>query len=142
MTKQAFQAIKRGDKKTFCKRITEQDIEAFAGLTGDTNAIHLSDELAKRTVFKGRIAHGILSAGLISAALSKFPGLIIYLSQNLRFMRPVRPGEMIEATAEVLEKIDERGELKLKTICRNKRGQIVIDGEAEVMVLELEEVPE
>lgn len=131
--------IKEGDRRTFSKTITEQDIGNFATLTGDFNPIHLDDDFAGKTMFKGKIAHGILIAGLISAALSKFPGGIIYLSQNLRFPKPVRPGEVIEATAEVLEKVEERSELKLQTTCRNQRDEIVVEGEAQIMVLELED---
>jgi 3-hydroxybutyryl-CoA dehydratase len=136
---QALLKIKEGDKRTLSKTITEQDMRDFATLTGDFNPIHLDDKFAEKTMFKGKIAHGILIAGLISAALSKFPGVIIYLSQNLRFPKPVRAGEVIEATAEVMEKVEERSELKLKTTCRNQRDEIVVEGEAQIMVLELEE---
>jgi acyl dehydratase len=73
---------------------------------------------------------------LISAALSEFPGIIIYRSQSLSFRKPVRPGDTIEATAEVVEKIHERNELRLETTCRNQQGEVVIDGEARVRVLE------
>ena len=133
---QAFEKIREGDRKTFSKVVTDHDIEVFAAITGDPNPIHLNDDFAKRTIFKGKIAHGILTAGLISAALSEFPGIIIYRSQSLSFRKPVRPGDTIEATAEVAEKIHERNELRLETTCRNQQGEVVIDGEARVRVLE------
>ena len=140
MTKQTFKGIREGDKRVFTKVITERDIETFARATGDFNPIHLDSEFAERTVFRGKIAHGVLTAGLISATLSRFPGVIVYLSQTLHFLRPVRPGDKIEALAEVLDKIDERNELKLRTICRNQRDEIVLDGEARIKVLEAESI--
>ena len=134
---QALRRIKVGDKMVFSKTITQEDIELFARITGDVNPIHLSDDFARKTIFNGAIAHGILTAGLISAALSKLPGVIIYLSQDLRFVRPVRPGEIIEAVVEVVEKLVDRSELKLKTTCMNQRRELVLDGEAQVRVLEI-----
>jgi 3-hydroxybutyryl-CoA dehydratase len=134
----AFERIREGDRMTFSKMITDRDIEMFAAITGDTNPIHLDDELAGRTIFKGRIAHGLLTGGLISAAIGRFPGIIIYLSQNLSFRKPVRPGDMIEATAEVAEKIHERDEIRLETACTNQRGELVVAGDARVRVLDPE----
>jgi len=128
--------ITQGEKRTFAKVITEQDIETFARVTGDFNPIHLDSEFAERTIFGGRIAHGCLTAGLISATLSKFPGVIVYLSQTLHFLRPVRPGDRIEVLAEVLDRIDERSELRLRTVCKNQRDEVVLDGEARIRVLE------
>jgi 3-hydroxybutyryl-CoA dehydratase len=132
----AFEKIKEGDRKTFSKVVTDHDIEMFAEITGDSNPIHLDDDFAGRTIFKGKIAHGLLTAGLISAALSEFPGIIIYRSQSLSFRKPVRPGDTIEAIAEVTEKIDERDEIRLETTCINQRGEIVIGGEARVRVVD------
>ena len=136
MKKQAFKEIRIGDKRTFSKVITEDDVKTFAAITGDSAPIHLDDRFASRTIFRSRITHGMFVAGLISAALSRFPGIIIYLSQSLRFLKPVRMEERIEAVAEVLEKIDERSELRLKTVCTNERNEIVVEGEARVMVME------
>jgi 3-hydroxybutyryl-CoA dehydratase len=136
--KPAFDEIKEGDRRSSARVITHHDIEMFATITGDFNPIHLDDEFARGTVFKGKIAHGILTAGLISAALSKFPGVIVYLSQSLSFRKPVRPGDRIEATAEVVEKIPEHSALKLTTVCQNQRNEIVLSGEARVKVLEAE----
>ena len=135
----AFDRIKQGDTRNFSKVITEQDIEAFAHISGDHNPIHVDSEFAARTVFKGRIVPGILTAGLISATLSRFPGVIIYLSQNLYFRKPVRIGDKIEASSEVIKKGDERRELILRTICKNQKDEIVAEGEAVVKVLEVED---
>jgi len=133
-----FEGIEIGDRRLVSRVITEQDVETFAGITGDCSPLHLDEEFAKKTVFKGRIAHGMLIAGLISAALGKFPGVVVYLWQNLSFLKPVRAGDRIEASAEVLEKVSERSELRLKTTCRNQRGEMVVDGEAKVKIMELE----
>jgi len=137
LKRQAFEEIKIGDKRTLSKVITENDVKMFAAITGDSAPIHLDDEFARRTIFRSRITHGMFVAGLISAALSRFPGIIIYLSQSLRFLKPVRMADTIEAIAEVLEKIDERSELRLKTLCTNERNEIVVEGEARVMVVEI-----
>jgi 3-hydroxybutyryl-CoA dehydratase len=132
----AFDGIRLGDKTSYSRIVTDGDIGTFAKTTGDCNPIHLDTEFARGTIFKGKIAHGILTAGLISAAVSRFPGIIIYLSQNLTFLKPVRPGDSIEATAEVVEKVAKRSELRLKTVCTNQRGDVVLTGEAKVRVLE------
>lgn len=137
MKGQAFQEIKEGDIRTFSKTITEQDLEVFARVTGDFNPIHIDDNFAKRTIFKGRVAHGVLIAGLISAAISKLPGVVIYQSQNLLFLKPVRVGDTIEAVVEILGKVKERGELKAKTSCKNQRGEMVVDGEAKIRISEI-----
>lgn len=139
MKKQSFEAVKEGDKRVFSKVITERDIEAFAAVTGDFNPIHLDGNFARRTIFRGKIAHGLLVGGLISTALTKFPGVIVYISQTLDFLKPVRVGDKIEALAEVLGKIDERSELRLKTICKNQRGETVVNGEARIKILEVKD---
>ncbi len=132
----AFEGIREGEERTFSKVITDRDIEAFAAVTGDVNPIHLDEEMAARTIFKGRIAHGLLTGGLISAAVSRFPGVVIYLSQTLSFRKPVRPGDTIEATARVAEKMEQHDEMRLETACTNQRGELVVAGEARVRVLE------
>jgi len=133
-----FAQVKEGDEVYLSKVITERDIETFAEITGDCNQLHLNNELAKRTVFKGRVAHGMLVAGLISAVLSEFPGIVVYISQTLKFYEPVRIGDKIKAIAVVKEKINTRNELKLQTVCKNQHGDKVIDGEARIRMLELE----
>ena len=94
-----IKTINVGDERFFSKVITVEDIEAFAKLTGDFNPIHIDSSFAQKTIFGGRIAHGILSVGLISTALSKFPGIIVYLAQDIRFLKPVRPGDKVLISA-------------------------------------------
>jgi 3-hydroxybutyryl-CoA dehydratase len=116
---------------TFAKTITEADIVLFAAVSGDNNAIHTNAEFAATTIFKSRIAHGMLSASVISAAIAnKLPGPgSIYLSQSLRFMAPVRAGDTVHATVEVKEITMEKRRVLLRTDC-TVRGVTVISGEA------------
>ncbi|MDF2545564.1 MAG: enoyl-CoA hydratase [Anaerosolibacter sp.] len=130
----SYEQIQVGDQGHFEKTITETDIYLFAGITGDLNPAHVNQRVAESSMFKGRIAHGMLSAGLISAVLGMYlpgPGTI-YLSQNLKFMAPVYIGDTIKAVAEVIEKM-EKGRVRLKTTCYNQDGKIVLDGEAVVI---------
>lgn len=119
----------------FSKTITEADIVLFAGVSGDCNAIHINEEYAATTVFKGRIAHGFLSASVISAAVAnRLPGPgAIYMDQRLKFLAPVRPGDTVHATVKVREVIADQGRVVLETTC-NVKGVIVIKGEALVKV--------
>ena len=124
-----------GQKASMRKTITEADVATFAQISGDTNPVHLDAEYAATTIFKERVAHGILTAGLISAVLgTRLPGVgSIYLSQSLKFVAPVKLGDTIEAEAEVVEKLEERNRVRLRTVCRNQSGQVVIEGEALIM---------
>lgn len=126
-----------GQRASMRKTITEADVATFAQISGDTNPLHLDAEYAATTIFKERVAHGILTAGLISAVLgTQLPGVgCIYLSQSLKFVAPVKLGDTIEAEAEVIEKLEEKNRVRLRTVCRNQSGQVVIDGEALVMPL-------
>ena len=126
--------LRVGMSATFSKTITEADIVMFAGVSGDINAMHINEEFAATTAFKGRIAHGMLSASVISAAVAnRLPGPgTIYLNQQLNFLAPVRPGDTVHATVTVRE-VGERGRAVLATICTVK-GVKVIDGEATVKV--------
>ena len=119
---------------TFAKTITEADILLFSAVSGDVNALHVNEDYAASTPFKGRIAHGMLSASLISAVLAnRLPGPgTIYLEQNLKFMAPVRPGDTVHATVTVLE-IGEKGRVTLQTTCRVK-DVVVINGHAQVKI--------
>ena len=123
-----------GMSATFAKTITEADIVMFAGASGDNNAVHINEEFAQTTQFKGRIAHGMLTASVISAAIAgRLPGPgTIYLGQNLRFKAPVRPGDTVHATVTVKELVNERGRVSLGTVC-TVDGRVVIDGDALVM---------
>lgn len=126
--------LKVGQKASTAKTITEYDIYGFAGITGDFNPAHVNEQYAKETPFKERIAHGILSVGFISACIAmKLPGPgTIYLSQNVQFTAPVKIGDTITATIEVIEIDNEKNRVKLNTTCVNQHDQIVIKGEAVV----------
>jgi len=124
-----------GEKASLTKQITESDVIRFAEVTGDRNPIHLDPEYASKTRFKERIAHGMLTASLISAVISTRllgPGNI-YVSQSLEFKAPVKLGDVIQAEVELIEKIPEKNRVRLKTTCRNQDGTVVIDGEAIVL---------
>lgn len=123
-----------GDKASVTKTITETDVSLFAGITGDLNPAHVNEEWARETRFGGRIAHGILTAGLISAAIGmKLPGPgTIYVSQTLNFTAPVKIGDTITATVEVAEIVNGK-RLRLRTTCANQRGETVLEGEAMVL---------
>src|SRR3954464_12900770 len=120
-----------GMSASFAKTITEADIVLFAGVSGDNNAIHINEEFEAGTIFKGRIAHGMLSASVISAAIAnKLPGPgTVYMSQNLRFKAPVRAGDTVRATVTVKELIPEKSRVLLGTDC-TVGGKVVIEGEA------------
>ena len=129
-----FEDLGVGMTATFAKTITEADIVLFASVSGDNNAMHINEEFAQTTQFKGRIAHGMLSASVISAAIAgRLPGPgTIYLSQNLRFKAPVRPGDTVHAIVTIKELMPEKRRVSLTTIC-TVGGKVVIDGDALVM---------
>lgn len=133
-----YDEIQIGDRAEVSKEITSDDILDFARLTGDVNPVHIDDEYARKTFFKERIAHGMLTASLISTVLgTQLPGKnTIYLSQNLKFKRPVKIGDVITACAEVIEKKDDKKIIKLKTNLLNQDGKEVVEGEALVMKME------
>jgi len=123
-----------GEKASESRKVTEETVRAFAEATGDFNPVHLDAEFAKTSLFKERVAHGMLGAGLVSAVLgTKLPGPnTIYLAQEMKFLAPVKLGDTITAEVEVLEKIDKPKILKLKTTVRNQSGTPVIEGVATV----------
>ena len=127
--------INIGDSASVSKTVTETDVYLFAGITGDLNPAHTNEVAASKTMFGGRIAHGMLSAGFISAVLGmQLPGPgTIYLGQELKFTKPVRIGDTVTATCTVVEKDDAKNRLKLETICTNQDGDIVVKGMATVM---------
>jgi 3-hydroxybutyryl-CoA dehydratase len=122
--------IKVGDTAEFAKTVTETDIYLYAGITGDFNPAHVNEAYAKNTFFKTRIAHGMLTAGFISAIIAnQLPGPgTIYLKQELSFLAPVRIGDTITARVEVIELITEKNRVRLKTTCSNQDGVVVLDG--------------
>lgn len=131
-----------GDKASFQKTISEADVYLFAGITGDVNPAHLNDVEAKKTVFKERIAHGMLTASLISAVIGvQLPGAgTIYLGQDLKFTAPVKFGDTIKALVEVVEINQEKNIIKLSTVCLNQDDKVVVKGVATVMPPKYEEV--
>jgi len=124
-----------GQTASLSKTITEADILLFAAVSTDTNPVHIDAEAASRSVFGERVAHGMLSAGLISAVLgTRLPGPgTIYLGQTLRFRAPVKIGATVTATVEVTALIPEKHRATLKTVC-SVAGQTVIEGEAQVQL--------
>jgi 3-hydroxybutyryl-CoA dehydratase len=129
-----FEDLQLGMQASFAKTITEADIILFAGASGDNNAMHINEEFAQTTAFKGRIAHGMLTASVISAAIAgRLPGPgTVYLGQNLRFKAPVRPGDTVRATVTVKELSVEKRRVTLTTVC-TVGDKVVIDGDATVM---------
>ena len=125
-----------GDSDEITKTITSSDIEMFADVTGDHNPIHVDDAFAKTSRFGRRIAHGMLTASLISSVLAnKLPGEgSVYLGQTLQFVAPVFPGDEVTARVTVKEICEDKPILKLETICLNQRNEIVIRGQATVLV--------
>lgn len=132
MIPKTIHEIAIGDGASFAKTISETDIYLYAGITGDFNPAHIDECYASQTVFKSRIAHGMLTAGLISAILgTRFPGPgTIYIRQELSFLAPVRIGDTITASVEVIETHPDKNRIRLKTLCKNQEGIIVLDGEA------------
>lgn len=125
-----------GQKASVAKTISEADVYAFAGMTGDFNPLHVDAEFARKSRFGERIAHGMLTAGLISTVLGmKLPGTgAIFLGQTLKFLKPVRFGDTITAEAEVVSYRSDKRILTLRTKCANQRGEQVLEGEATVLV--------
>lgn len=123
--------LQPGLKAEYRKTLTETDIVLFAGITGDNNPMHIDEEYAAASRFGGRIAHGMLSASLISTVIgTRLPGPgAIYMGQNLKFLKPVRIGDTVTATVTVLEIFEEKQRARLLTECWVK-GEKVVDGDA------------
>jgi 3-hydroxybutyryl-CoA dehydratase len=135
-TDEERQGIEVGRRASLTRTISDEDIEAYARLTGDLNPLHVDEAFAVRSRFGRRIAHGMLSAGLISAVLgTRLPGPgAIYLQQTFRFARPVYPGDTITATVEVTAYREDRRIATLTTTCTDQRGEVVLDGKAIVLL--------
>jgi 3-hydroxybutyryl-CoA dehydratase len=129
-------SLQPGEKASRTTVITDEMIRAFAALTGDSNPVHLDDVYAAATRFGRRIAHGMIAAGLISAALANdLPGPgTVYLSQTLQFKAPVYPGDTITTTVEVKNVRPDKPIATLVTVCKNQEGVVVLEGEAVVLV--------
>ncbi|WP_319406408.1 MaoC family dehydratase [uncultured Desulfosarcina sp.] len=132
MIGKTFDQLNIGDSDRFSKTVTDADIYLFAGVTGDLNPAHIDEAYAQGTFFKTRIAHGMLSAGFISAVIgTRLPGPgTVYMRQTLEFLSPVRIGDTVTATVEVIEKMADKKRVRLKTTCVNQEGTKVLDGEA------------
>lgn len=135
MKGKSIDQLSLGDSASFQKTISETDVYLYAGITGDINPAHINEVQAQEGMFKGRIAHGMLTAGLVSAVLGvHLPGPgTIYLGQELKFTAPVHFGDTIEAKATVIELIPEKNQVKFETICTNQDQKVVLKGVATVM---------
>jgi 3-hydroxybutyryl-CoA dehydratase len=131
----AFEDLSEGMSAAYARTVTEADIVLFAGVSGDTNPVHLNEALASQTMFGGRIAHGMLSAGYISTVFgTKLPGPgCIYLSQTLKFKAPVKIGDTVVARVTVKTLMPEKRKALFDTVC-TVGDKVVLSGEAEIMV--------
>lgn len=129
-------SLNPGEKASRTTIITDEMIRTFADLTGDNNPVHLDDTYAATTRFGRRIAHGMIAAGLISAALANdLPGPgTVYLSQTLKFKAPVYPGDTITTTVEVKTIRPDKPIATLGTVCKNQEDVVVLEGEAVVLI--------
>lgn len=123
-----------GDAAEFSKTVSESDIYLYAGVSGDMNPAHIDESYARNTFFKTRIAHGMLSAGFISAAIGmKLPGPgSIYIRQELNFRAPVQIGDTVTARVEIIEVNVEKNRVRMRTTCTNQEDTLILDGEAMV----------
>ena len=143
-----YDTLEVGQQARLQRTVEERDIQLFAAVSGDRNPVHLDAEYAAASLFKERIAHGMFSGALISAAIAcELPGPgTIYLGQQLKFTRPVKLGDQLTVELEVLEKLA-KGRVRLATRVSNQAGELVVDGEAEVLAprealsIELPELP-
>ncbi len=133
-----LEELQVGQSAEFTKTVSSEDVARFAEITGDFNPVHLDEAVAEKSFFGGRVAHGMLTAGLISATLAgKLPGPgTVYLSQTLRFTAPVRIGDTVTTRVEVTELIPAKRRVKLSTVCRNQKNEVVVNGEAMVLLPE------
>ena len=130
-----FEDLREGMRDVYAKTITDTDVISFAGISGDTNPIHLNHEFASETMFEGRVAHGMLTASLISTVIgTKLPGPgCVYVGQNLRFKAPVKVGDTVTATCTVTRLIAEKRFIEMDTVC-SVGGEVVLDGQATILV--------
>lgn len=144
-----YDSLEEGQTARFSKVVTEHDIMLFASLSGDHNPVHLDEDYAARTVFKGRVAHGMFSGALISAAVAcKLPGPgTIYLEQQMEFKMSAKIGDELTVQLEILEKLP-KFRVRVGTRVVNQRGEVVVDGEALIaaprraVTVEMADVPE
>jgi 3-hydroxybutyryl-CoA dehydratase len=135
MIKKRFEDIQVGQKATFSKTMTESDIFAFAGITGDFNPIHVNAEFAKDSLFKQRVVHGMLTAGLLDQTLTNIGGAgNIHLSQFVKFLAPVFIGDTVTVISEVASKDPAKNRATIKSTVTNQAGKTVLEGEALIMI--------
>jgi 3-hydroxybutyryl-CoA dehydratase len=130
-----YQELTVGSSAEYSRVVSDREVMSFADITGDFNPVHVDDEAAAKSRFGGRIAHGMLSAGLISSAIANVlpgPGSI-YLAQTLKFTAPVRLDDTVTVTLTVIELLS-KNRVKLSTVCRNQKGEMVLDGEATILL--------
>lgn len=133
-TNTPYDALEVGQTASYSETITERHIQLFAELSGDRNPVHLDAEYAAKTIFKERIAHGMISGALISAAVAcELPGPgTIYLGQQMSFQKPVKLGDTLTVRLEILEKLP-KFKVRIATRVFNQRDELVVDGEAEIL---------
>jgi len=135
MIKKRFEDIPVGEQATFSKTMTESDIFAFAGITGDFNPIHVNAEFAKDSLFKQRVVHGMLTAGLLDQTLTNIGGAgNIHLSQLVKFLAPVFIGDTVTVISEVVSKDPNKNRATIKSTVTNQAGKTVLEGEALIMI--------
>jgi 3-hydroxybutyryl-CoA dehydratase len=130
-----YEEITVGQTASYSRTVDDEGVKMFAALSGDVNPVHLDAGFAAGTMFKQRIAHGMFTGGLISAAIAmELPGPgTIYLGQNLSFRAPVFLGDTITISLEVIDKLDKKKFVTLSTVARNQHGKTVVTGEAQVL---------
>jgi 3-hydroxybutyryl-CoA dehydratase len=135
MIKKRFEDIQVGDKATFSKTMTESDIFAFSAITGDFNPIHVNVEFAKESIFKQRVVHGMLTAGLVDQTLTHIGGAgNIHLSQFVKFIAPVHIGDTVTVISEAVSKDAAKNRVTVKSTVTNQAGKAVLEGEALIMI--------
>jgi len=136
-----YEEIEIGETASVTKMISETDIVNFAGIIGDFNPLHVNPEYAKTTMFGERIAHGMLTAAFISTLIGCcLPGVNgLYLSQEVKFVRPVKIGDTITVLGTVIEKNDVKRRVTIQTVIKNQREEVVVDGKAVVMCMKKEQ---
>jgi 3-hydroxybutyryl-CoA dehydratase len=134
VTNTPYEALEVGQKAEYTKTVEERHIQLFAEMSGDRNPVHLDQEFAAKTMFKDRIAHGMFSGALISAAVAcELPGPgTIYLGQKMSFQKPVKIGDTLTVRLEILEKLP-KFKVRIATNVFNQNGEMVVEGEAEIL---------
>jgi 3-hydroxybutyryl-CoA dehydratase len=126
----SFEDFQVGAQSSFSKTVTDADVSIFAGISGDLNPLHIDSEYAARTRFGQRLVHGALSSAFISASLTRLGIGHVYISQEVRFRKPLFIGDTVTATSEIVEKLPDKQRLRVKTTCTNQEGEAVTVGEA------------